>query len=155
MIIPSIIILGLLLVTVFVGFRYNWKLSLAIFIPMLYLGYWTVATQVPKYFGYAVPINFAEMENQALMISGYDGGKSIYLLIIEKGVKEPRLVSMPNNAENRAIFNQLTKKIKNGQAAIIKKNNKKGKMGKGEGQSSMGDIEGVEMKDQNILQKEG
>jgi hypothetical protein len=154
MIITFIIALGLVLLTIFVGFRYSWKASLAVLIPLLYVGYWTLSIQVPKYFGYALPLNFAELNNQARFISGFEGKDAIYILLLEKGDTQPRLISIPNTAKNKQTFYDLQKQSKAGKSAVLRKSKKTGATDReGQGPDSESDIEGVELKDQDIIQK--
>lgn len=154
--ITLIIFLGLFLVTAAVGIWYNWKLAIALLIPLIYAGYYLLASEVPKYFGYAISLNFADLKTQARFVSGFEGRDAIYLMILEKGVKEPRLISVPDTPENKKILKEMQEKVKNGQAAVFQKSGKGSskKPGGRAGPSAQGDIESVELKDQNIISKD-
>lgn len=153
--ITILIFTGLILLTIALGIWYNWKAALALLIPLTYAGYYYAATEVPKYFGYAIAINFADLQGQAKFISGFDGGGKIYLLIIEKGDKEPRLISIPNTPQNKSVLKDLQEKSKKGQGAVLKKKKPRdGKESDTTGPLSQSDIESVDLKEQDILRKD-
>jgi hypothetical protein len=152
----SIAIFGLVLLTLIILAKYNWKMAVAALIPLTYLGYYQAVTEVPKYFGYAVPLNFTELD-QARFLGGTMNEKTISILIMEKDKTEPRLISIPNTEQNKKAFEQLQKTAKNGAAVLRKGGKKSDKQGEG-GNATLnahGDIESVPMKEQEIIRKDG
>ena len=153
--IVGIAIFGLIIITLIILARYNWKLVLPAIVVLTYLGYYFAFPEVTKYFGYAIALNFTEMD-QARFISGTMGEERIFILLIEKDKKEPRLVSIPNTEQNKKTFKELQQKAGKGAAVM-----RKGKKGDGKGKSgtaalnSHGDIEAVPMNEQEIIRKDG
>lgn len=150
MIIALIIFFGLAFITLAVLARYNIKLAAVLIVPLSYAGYYLIANEVPRYFGYAVALNFTDLD-QSRYISGYESDTSINILVIEKGSKEPRLVSIPKTPENMKEFQIIQAQSKQG-VAILKKASKNKKLGNGDS-GPQSDIESVPMKDQEILTK--
>jgi len=154
MIIVGIIILGLIILTVSLGFWYNWKLATAFLVPLIYAGYYLASTEVPKYFGYAIALNFAKLDQQSRFLSSFTGKDNIYLFILEKGDKEPRLISIPATEENKKVVKKLNEQVKSGQGAILKRPKGNKKAGTAKQPSTPSDIESVELKDQDIVTKD-
>lgn len=152
MIISISILIGLALISSVFLIKYNFKAALALLIPLTYATYYYGSTKIPDYFGYAVPLNFVDMD-QARFISGIDNGKVISILIIEKGLDNPRLVSIPSTEENKKKLTELDAQAKSG-VAVMRKAQKGAKPVEGNGrQITESDIEAVPMKDQEIISK--
>lgn len=151
----GIAIFGLIVLTLILLAKYNWKMAIAALVPLAYLGYYMAVTEVPKYFGYAIALNFTDL-GQARMLGGKLTETTIFMLIVEKGKEEPRLISVPNTPQNNAVFKQLQKQMERG-AAVLRKGGKKGdKSGRGgANQDAHGDIEMVPMNEQEIITKDG
>lgn len=145
-----IILLGLLAITTVLIVN-RWVLAVLL-IPGLYLGYWFTTEKVPDYFGYPVAIEFLDIP-EARVIDAFQGDK-IYVLLMIKGDKQPRLISMEPTEENKKTLKELSTKMKSG-GVVIKKGGEQGQPSGVQGDSdSEGDLKIVPIEEQTIFKKD-
>lgn len=146
-----IILLGLLAITTVLLVN-RWVLALLL-IPGLYLGYWFTTAKVPDYFGYPVAVEFLDIP-EARVLDAFQGDK-IYVLLMIKGDKEPRLISMEPTEQNKKTLKELSTKLKSGGVVIKKKGSSPDGEGvQGEQSDSEGDLKIVPIEEQTIFRKD-
>ncbi|QIG73058.1 hypothetical protein EVB99_067 [Rhizobium phage RHph_N3_19] len=147
-----IILLGLLAITTVLLVN-RWVLALLL-IPGLYLGYWFTTAKVPDYFGYPVAVEFLDIP-EARVLDAFQGDK-IYVLLMIKGDKEPRLISMETTEQNKKTLKELSTKLKSGGVVIKKKGSDESQPSgvQGEQSDSEGDLKIVPIEEQTIFRKD-
>lgn len=155
MIITISILSGLSILTAVALSFYKPKLGIPLLVPAVYLGYYVISTEVPRYFGYPVSINFSGLD-QAKFLYGFESKDNIIILIKEIGSDDPRLLKIQPTEANKQALRELNEKAKNGVAAVIKGNGEGKPAGDGTGDIGgelIPDIISIPMDKQEVIRK--
>lgn len=151
--ITLIVFAGLIGLTTILVLKKNIYLMAAVLIPMIYGSYYYATTEIPKRFGYAIALDFIDLP-ESRVLDAFERNDSIFLLLVIKGEKEPRLVSVANTESNREKVSEINKKLKSGMV-VVKKNGSGGNKGTGTGDiPDDSQIKIVPMEEQTIIKKE-
>ncbi|QGZ13931.1 hypothetical protein PP939_gp199 [Rhizobium phage RL38J1] len=114
-------ILGLSLLTI-ICFMNKLKWATVFVIPIAFLCYYSYVSNLPKQLGYPVDWNLTESE-EATFLYGTEGKDFLYMTVLEKDLRVPRLIQMVNTKENREGLQKLIKKQQEGRTASIGRGN--------------------------------
>lgn len=153
MTILSFILVGLFFITLYLIFsKYgSFKLVLTVVVALLFGGYFSVVTQYPKYLGYPIDISLIDM-NESRVLSALEGSNKIYLVVVHKDAKEPRLISMDKTEENKKQYQEISKGLKKG--AVIVEKGGRGKGLNGEYEEPTGSLKIIPITEQTIMKKD-
>lgn len=115
-------------------------------------GYYYYSTKLPDLFGYAVDVSLINSE-ESRVVTAFEGNDMIYVLVIQRGDTEPRLIKMEKTEKNKKQLEGIKQSLKKG-AVVVKRAQGGQKKGSGDYDVETGDLKIVPIKEQEIFKKE-